>query len=260
MYVRGVQIVVMRAPAESAGAELAVTEQEIISRHRGQPEERKLRAEYAAVLMEGVVRKLESVALAAVGVSQGVSPVIAGKILVQEAIRVARAGDASLKRIILCCAEEKAFRSFEKTIRGYLRHFLDALIWGPFVTVDAIIETAGGIVLVERSNPPLGFALPGGFVDYGESLEEAVRREAREETGLDLQDLEQFHTYSDPRRDPRFHTITTVFSARAEGAPRAGDDAAAVRVVPISEVAGLSFAFDHREVLMEWAQKRGALH
>jgi 8-oxo-dGTP diphosphatase len=252
MYIRGVQIVVMRAPAESAGAELAVTEQEILTRHGGLPEESKLRSAYAAVLVEGVVRKLESVALAAVGVSQGVSPVIAAKILAQEAIRVARSGDESLKRIILCCAEEKAFRSFEKTIRGYVRHFLDALIWGPFVTVDAIIEVAGGLVLVERSNPPLGFALPGGFVDYGESLEEAVTREAREETGLVLKDLEQFHTYSDPRRDPRFHTITTVFSAKADGLPHAGDDAAAVRVVPVSGIGGLSFAFDHKAVLQDW--------
>jgi len=254
MYVRGVQIVVLRVSAESAGAELAVTEQEIIALQGGLPDEPRLRAAYAAGLMEGVVRRLESVALAAVGLSQGVSPVIAGKVLAQEAIRVARSGDASLKRIILCCAEETAFRSFEKTVRGYVRHFLDALIWGPFVTVDAIIETAGGIVLVERSNPPLGFALPGGFVDYGESLEEAVVREAREETGLELKDLEQFHTYSDPRRDPRFHTITTVFSARAEAAPRAGDDAAAVRVVPITEIRGLSFAFDHGEVLRDWIE------
>jgi ADP-ribose pyrophosphatase YjhB (NUDIX family) len=74
--------------------------------------------------------------------------------------------------------------SFERTIHGYPRHFLDVLIWGPFVTVDAPIQTGGGIVLIERRNPPLGFALPGGFVDYGESLEDAVRREAREEPGL----------------------------------------------------------------------------
>jgi len=259
MNVRGVQIMVLRAPAESAGADLAVTEQEILSQADGLPPEARLRSAYAAGLVEGVVRKLESVALEAVGISRGVSPVISAKILAQEAIRVARTGDASLTRVILCCPDEKAFRSFEKTIRGYVRHFLDALIWGPFVTVDAIIEVESGVVLIERSNPPLGFALPGGFVDYGESLEEAVVREAREETGLELKDLEQFHTYSDPRRDPRFHTITTVFHARAEGAPRAGDDAAAARVVPVSEIPGLSFAFDHRQVLLEWAKKRGAL-
>jgi len=259
MNVRGVQIVVLREAAGSAGADLSVTEQEIVAQNGGVPPEGKLRAAYAAALMEGAVRKLESVALEAVGISKGFSAVIAGKILAQEAIRVARTGEATLKRVILCCPEEKSFRSFEKTIHGYLRHFLDALIWGPFVTVDAIIQAGGGVVLIERSNPPLGFALPGGFVEYGESLEEAVVREAREETGLALLDLEQFHTYSDPRRDPRFHTITTVFSARAEGTPRAGDDAAAARVVPVSDLAGLSFAFDHREVLLQWVKKLGAL-
>jgi ADP-ribose pyrophosphatase YjhB (NUDIX family) len=144
---------------------------------------------------------------------------------------------------------------FAKTANGYLRHMLDVLIWGPFVTVDAIIEVPTGIVLVKRSNPPLGYALPGGFVDYGESLEAAVHREAMEETGLELQDLKQFHTYSDPTRDPRFHTITTVFSARAVGTPRAGDDAAEVHIVQRDSLDGLSFAFDHGQVLKEWARQ-----
>lgn len=259
MFVRGVQIVVMRGPAEAAGAELAVTEAEMTA-DGTPPDEARLRSACAAGLVEAVVRRLESIALPAAGLSQGASPVIVGKILVQEAVRVARSGESNLRKVMLCCHDEKAFRSFERTVHGYLRHFLDVLIWGPFTTVDALIETPAGIVLIERRNPPLGFALPGGFVDYGESLEDAVRREAREETGLDLQDLQQFHTYSDPRRDPRFHTITTVFSARAEGEPKAGDDAAAARVVPLSEISGLSFAFDHREVLLQWAERRGALH
>jgi ADP-ribose pyrophosphatase YjhB (NUDIX family) len=141
-------------------------------------------------------------------------------------------------------------------VNGYLRHLMEVLIWGPYVTVDAIIEVPAGIVLVERSNPPLGFALPGGFVDYGESLEAAVRREAMEETGLELHDLNQFHTYSDPSRDARFHTITTVFSARAQGIPKAGDDAANVRVVTVSEMEGLKFAFDHGLILKEWLASR----
>ncbi|MCX7028762.1 MAG: NUDIX hydrolase [Spirochaetes bacterium] len=137
-----------------------------------------------------------------------------------------------------------------------MRHFLEVLAWGPLVTVDVIIEVTGGIVLVERSNPPFGFALPGGFVDYGESLEEAVRREASEETGLELTDLRQFHTYSDPSRDPRFHTVSTVFTAKASGSPRAGDDAAAVRVVKPEETPGLTFAFDHGKVLADWLAQR----
>jgi 8-oxo-dGTP diphosphatase len=256
MNVRGVQIVAVRTPADAAGAELAVSERDAAAVPGASPEEGKIRAACAAGLMEAVVRRLETVALPAFGVSEGISPVISAKILVQEALRVVRASRTSLSRIFLCCPDEKAFKRFEKTVHGYLRHFLDVLIWGPFVTVDAIIQMPEGIVLVERSNPPLGFALPGGFVDYGESLEDAVRREAREETGLELLDLAQFHTYSDPARDPRFHTITTVFSARAEGKPRAGDDAAAVRVVPIPEISGLSFAFDHAKVLLQWVEKR----
>ncbi len=259
MYVRGVQIVVVRSAADAAGAELVVSENEAVPRPGTPPDERRMRAACAAGLMEAVVRRLETVALPSFGVSQGVSPVMSAKILVQEAIRVARAGNTNLNRIFLCCPDEKAFKRFEKTVHGYLRHFLEVLIWGPFVTVDAIIQVPAGIVLVERSNPPLGLALPGGFVDYGESLEDAVRREAREETGLELQDLQQFHTFSDPSRDPRFHTITTVFSARAEGEPRAGDDAAAVRVVAIGEISGLSFAFDHARVLEEWTKKRGSI-
>ncbi|MCX5708475.1 MAG: NUDIX hydrolase [Candidatus Omnitrophica bacterium] len=122
----------------------------------------------------------------------------------------------------------------------------------PFLTVDAIIEVEGGIVIIKRSNPPFGFALPGGFVDYGESLEQAVTREAKEETGLEITDLKQFHTYSDPRRDPRFHTVGTVFVCQAKGEPRAGDDAAEAKVVSPAEIKGLEFAFDHRLILRDY--------
>ncbi|MDP2941319.1 MAG: NUDIX hydrolase [Candidatus Omnitrophota bacterium] len=123
---------------------------------------------------------------------------------------------------------------------------------GPFTTVDAIIEIDDGIVVIERSNPPFGFALPGGFVDYGESLEDAVTREAKEETGLDLIGLKQFHTYSQPDRDPRFHTIGTVFTAKAKGKPKAGDDAAAAEVVKLNEILRLEFAFDHKKIIEDY--------
>src|SRR5438094_8019003 len=103
---------------------------------------------------------------------------------------------------------------------------------GPLVTVDIIIELPRGIVLIERKNPPHGWALPGGFVDYGESIEKAALREAKEETSLEVVLTEQFYTYSDPRRDPRHHSVSTVFIATAEGEPRGADDAKVARLFP----------------------------
>ena len=123
---------------------------------------------------------------------------------------------------------------------------------GPYVTVDAIIELAEGIVIIQRSNPPFGWALPGGFVDYGESLEDAVKREAKEETNLDLTKIKQFHTYSNPQRDPRFHTVGTVFIAKAKGKPKAGDDAAGLKVVTRQEILKMQFAFDHKKILEDY--------
>jgi 8-oxo-dGTP diphosphatase len=120
----------------------------------------------------------------------------------------------------------------------------------PLVTVDAIIETAGGIVLIERKNPPPGWALPGGFVDAGEPLAQAVRREAREETSLDIELVEQLFSYSDPKRDPRGHTVSVVFVARSSGTPRAADDAKNVRVFTLDDLPPL--AFDHATILADY--------
>jgi ADP-ribose pyrophosphatase YjhB (NUDIX family) len=121
----------------------------------------------------------------------------------------------------------------------------------PLPTVDIIIELKDGIVLIERSNQPHGWALPGGFVDYGESLESAAIREAREETGLDVILIRQFHAYSDPMRDPRHHTITNVFIAKAEGKPVAGDDAKGLGVFS-KEKLPAEIAFDHRDILNDY--------
>jgi ADP-ribose pyrophosphatase YjhB (NUDIX family) len=126
----------------------------------------------------------------------------------------------------------------------------------PVPTVDVIIEMKDdvgreGIVLIERKNPPYGWALPGGFVNYGESLEMAAVREAKEETSLDIELVRQFHTYSDPRRDPRGHTITTVFIAKASGEPLAADDAQTIGVFTRDEVR-FPLAFDHREILDDY--------
>lgn len=125
----------------------------------------------------------------------------------------------------------------------------------PLPTVDLIIEQDGKIILVKRKNPPHGWSFPGGFVDYGESLEDAAVREAREETGLDVKLVRQFHSYSDPGRDARFHTITTVFIAEAEGEPIAGDDAADVHAFDIGELPE-EIAFDHRDILKDYIENK----
>lgn len=122
----------------------------------------------------------------------------------------------------------------------------------PFPTVDIIIEMVKGkIVLIQRKNPPFGWALPGGFVDYGESLEEAAIREAKEETNLSITLVRQFHTYSDPKRDPRFCTISTVYIAKGEGLLIGKDDATDARLFSYDQLPE-TIAFDHRQILQDY--------
>lgn len=130
----------------------------------------------------------------------------------------------------------------------------------PVPTVDIIIEIRRedgkeGVVLIQRKNPPHGWALPGGFVDYGESLEEAAVREAREETSLEVQLKAQLHTYSDPSRDPRQHTISTVFVATAQGSPKADDDAQEIGIFTREEI-DFSLAFDHSRILADYFEQK----
>ena len=121
----------------------------------------------------------------------------------------------------------------------------------PFPTVDIIIEMDEGIVLIKRKNPPFGWALPGGFVDYGESLEASAVREAKEETSLDVILVSEFGAYSEPDRDPRMHTITVVFIAKAEGEPQAADDAAEIGIF-YKDTLPEKLAFDHGSILRDY--------
>ncbi len=123
-------------------------------------------------------------------------------------------------------------------------------------TADVIIsyyaqDELKGVVLVKRNRSPFGWALPGGFIEYGESAEEAALREAKEETGLEVRGLTQFRVYSEPDRDPRHHTLTVVFSGSAEGPLLAGDDAAEARVFAWSEIPS-NLCFDHAQILEDY--------
>lgn len=121
----------------------------------------------------------------------------------------------------------------------------------PFPAVDIIIRVEGKIVLVERRESPRGWALPGGFVNYGESLEDAARREAREESGLELKNLRQFGAYSDPQRDPRRHNISFVFTADGEGDLRGGDDADRAALFSLADLPE-PLCFDHARILGDY--------
>jgi len=126
----------------------------------------------------------------------------------------------------------------------------------PNPTVDIIIEHKGGIVLIERKNYPFGWAIPGGFVDYGETLEHAAAREAKEETNLRVRLKRQFHAYSDPKRDPRQHTISTVFIAEAKTGVLKGKDDARKAAVFTRKALPKAMAFDHAKVLKDYFEKK----
>ncbi len=131
----------------------------------------------------------------------------------------------------------------------------------PILTTTAIIEIyqAGefqGLVLIERGKAPWGKALPGGKVEYGETVEAAVRREMLEEVGLELYDLKQFHVYSDPNRDFRHHSVEVTHTAKAYELPKAGDDAADAWIVKIEDIPWDTLAFDHKEILQDYLRAK----
>jgi 8-oxo-dGTP diphosphatase len=127
----------------------------------------------------------------------------------------------------------------------------------PYLAVDGVVrlwegERFKGIVLVERRYEPLGYALPGGFVEVGETVEKAVLREVKEETGLDAQIVKLLGVYSEPNRDPRFHVVSVVFVLDAYGEPKGGDDAKKAVVFPLEDLPFDKIVFDHAKILKDF--------
>lgn len=131
----------------------------------------------------------------------------------------------------------------------------------PYLTTDGIVEIYNaseeflGIVLIQRKNTPTGLALPGGFVDVGESVEDAVVREMKEEISLDVEIKELFGVYSDPNRDKRFHTASVVYICKAYGDPIGADDAKEAMVVKLENLDLNKLVFDHGQILKDYLQK-----
>ncbi len=130
----------------------------------------------------------------------------------------------------------------------------------PYLATDVIIrlwkgDSLRGIVLIERKNPPVGLALPGGFVEVGESVESAAVKEMREETGLEVKLSRLLGVYSDPKRDPRFHVVSVVFVGDAEGEPKAGSDAKEVRVFRLEDIPLDRLVFDHKRIILDFLRR-----
>lgn len=221
-------------------------------------DEINIRASCANALREAEKLKISSIAFPALGCGVGGFPeTAAAKIMAQEVFRHLWFDypETFLKEISFVLFDKPAYDIFNKNVLSYLEYIIHKIQSGPFITVDIIIELPKGIVLIERSNPPFGWAIPGGFLDYNESLEDCAVREAKEETSLDIYDLRQLHTYSKPGRDPRFHTVTCVFSAKGKGIPKAASDAANVKVFKIKEALKLNLAFDHKQALEDYINR-----
>lgn len=221
-------------------------------------DELKIRESCKNALRAANELNLSSIAFPALGCGVGGFPVVgAAKIMAQEILKHLRESKSSLKEIIFCLYDKEAYAIFTRDALGYL-DYIENQLQSPFATVDTIININGEIVLIKRTNPPYGWAIPGGFVDYGESLEDAAKREALEETSLKVEDVKQFHTYSDPQRDPRFQTISTVYTATATGTPKADSDAADVKLFKETDLPE-QLAFDHRQILNDYfkAKKKG---
>lgn len=215
--------------------------------------EKEIRTATRDCLLQGMKLFCNSVAFPILGYkTQKITAEGAFQIMMEEIISIV---DRKVNlKYIMVVVPKKFFKRCEKITTGMLESLTKKIFRNPYPAADIIIKKERGIVLVYRKNFPTGWAIPGGFINYGESAENAAIREAKEETGLEIKNLKLFGVFSKPGRDTRFHTISIVFTANGKGEINAGDDARIAKIF-YKEHLPENIAFDHREILMQFFNK-----
>jgi ADP-ribose pyrophosphatase YjhB (NUDIX family) len=255
MILRGVEISVVKAELDSVSAGLRIE-------RVAQSTIECVRESVLRALMQAESSGITSVAFAALGCTDGGLPKAhSSKVIAQEIFRYIKdvpfGKTPQVTSITIAVDDDDTKAVFVKNIEGYIGYMSHKGLLGPYLTVDGIVEYDNGIVLIERTNPPLGYALPGGFVDYGETVEHAVVREIKEETNLEFSDIVLLGVTSDPTRDARFHTVSVVYYGKGSGMLRAGDDACAAHVFALDALPQ-EIAFDHRQLIEKYIAKKNA--
>lgn len=222
----------------------------------GKTDEEIIRKATYNTLLLAQKQKITSLAFCALGCGVGhFSYEAVSKIMAQEVFRyLQEIAEPTLKKIEFVLFSGESLKIFQKNIENYLQHISGKLREGPFLTVDGIVEYDNAIVMIERKNPPLGWALPGGFVDYGETVEDAVRREIKEETNLEFSNFKLLGVYSDPKRDVRFHTVSSVFYGKGTGELKASSDAKNAKIYKVDSLPE-KIAFDHRKIIEDYVNQ-----
>jgi len=217
--------------------------------------EKIIRKAVCNVLLKTQEFKITSIGIPALGCGIEKFPFeMSAKIMAQEVFKFIHFNEnVFLKEIGFVLMKDEAFKIFKRIVPSYINYIYHKIQRGPFLTVDGIIEIDKKVLLIERKNPPLGWALPGGFVDTGESIEEAVKREVEEETNIKTKSLKFFKVYSNPNRDPRFHTVSCVFIIEPQNKDfSASSDAKNARLFSEKEIKRLKIAFDHKKILQDY--------